>query len=200
MLVTLQIENYALIEQVSIPFGPGLTVLTGETGSGKSILVDALGLLLGERAEAGAIRSGAAQAVVTGTFSSPFDSPSQAAAWCDERGLSILESEIRLRREISPSRSRAFIGHEVVTLGLMRQLAQRLGEIHSQNEALVSFTPAAQLRLMDRFAALDEEVATLAATFADWRHWRERQLTASSSIRLPKKFSATPKANAPAAI
>src|SRR6185312_17497896 len=103
MLVTLQIENYALIEQVSIPFGPGLNVLTGETGSGKSILVDALGLLLGERAEAGAIRAGASQAIVTGTFTTPFASAADAVAWSDERGLSAPENEIRLRREISPS-------------------------------------------------------------------------------------------------
>jgi len=174
MLVTLQIENYALIEQVSIPFGPGLNVLTGETGSGKSILVDALGLLLGERAEAGVIRAGSAQAVVTGTFTSPFASATDAAAWAGERGLSAPESEIRLRREVGAARSRAFIGHEVVTVGLMRQLAQRLGEIHSQNEALVSFTPAAQLRLLDRFAGLDEELIALAAAFLAWRQWRDR--------------------------
>jgi DNA repair protein RecN (Recombination protein N) len=174
MLVTLQIENYALIEQVSMAFGPGLNVLTGETGSGKSILVDALGLLLGERAEAAVIRSGSSQAVVTGTFSSPFASAAEAAAWSDERGLAAPESEIRLRREVGGSRSRAFIGHEVVTVGLMRQLAQRLGEIHSQNEALVSFTPAAQLRLLDRFAGIDEGVAALGAAFAEWRQWRDR--------------------------
>jgi DNA repair protein RecN (Recombination protein N) len=187
MLVTLQIENYALIEQVSIPFGPGLNVLTGETGSGKSILVDALGLLLGERAEAGAIRAGAAQAVVTGAFTSPFASAADAAAWSDERGLSVPENEIRLRREISPSRSRAFIGHEVVTVGLMRQLAQRLGDIHSQNEALVSFTPGAQLRLLDRFAGLDEEVAALAIAYADWRQWRDRLRTEQEERQLRQR-------------
>ncbi|HET9784028.1 MAG TPA: AAA family ATPase, partial [Terriglobales bacterium] len=174
MLVTLQIENYALIEQVSIPFGPGLNVLTGETGSGKSILVDALGLLLGERAEAAVIRSGSTQAVVTGTFTSPFPSAEEAAAWADERGLSAPDGEIRLRREIGASRSRAFVGHEVVTVSLMRQLAQRLGEIHSQNEALVSFTPAAQLRLLDRFSGLDEEVAATSSAFAAWRQCRDR--------------------------
>ncbi|MGH9413322.1 MAG: DNA repair protein RecN [Terriglobales bacterium] len=174
MLITLQIENYALMERVSIGFGPGLNVLSGETGSGKSILVDALGLLLGERAEAGVIRSGAAQATVTGSFDTPFASPAEASAWCDEHGLPELETAIRLRREIGAGRSRAFIDHQVATLGLLRELAQRLGDIHSQNEALVSFTPAAQLRLLDRFAALEGESAATGAAHARWQAASER--------------------------
>lgn len=174
MLITLQIENYALLEQVTIGFGPGLNVLSGETGSGKSILVDALGLLLGERAEAGVIRSGATQATVTGNFSTPFASRGEAERWSEERGLSGLEEEIRLRREISATRSRAFIDHQMATLGLVRELSQRLGEIHSQNEALASFTPAAQLRLLDRFAGVDAAVAALGETYAEWRRCKSQ--------------------------
>lgn len=174
MLITLQIENYALMERVSIRFGPGLNVLTGETGSGKSILVDALGLLLGERAEAGSIRSGASLATVTGSFDSPFASSAEAAAWCEEHGLTELEAAIRLRREIGVSRSRAFIDHQLATVGLLREMAQRLGEIHSQNEALVSFTPAAQLRLLDRFAGTESEVDTAGKAYARWREANAR--------------------------
>ncbi|TAN23960.1 MAG: DNA repair protein RecN [Acidobacteria bacterium] len=174
MLITLQIENYALMERVSIRFGPGLNVLTGETGSGKSILVDALGLLLGERAEAGTIRSGASLATVTGSFDSPFASTAEAAAWCEEHGLTELEAEIRLRREVGATRSRAFIDHQLATVGLLRELAQRLGEVHSQNEALVSFTPAAQLRLLDRFAGTELEVSAVGEAYARWREANER--------------------------
>jgi len=173
MLTHLQIENYALLEQVGIEFGSGLNVLTGETGSGKSIVVDALGLLLGERADAGAIRSGAAQAAVTGCFTSPFTS-AEAAAWCAENGISELEDEIRLRREVgAQGRSRAFVGHQVATLSLLRQLAERLGEIHSQHEALVSFTPAAQLALLDRFAGAARELEAVAAAHAVWKEWHD---------------------------
>ncbi|MGH9467904.1 MAG: DNA repair protein RecN [Terriglobales bacterium] len=174
MLITLQVENYALMERAEISFGPGLNVLSGETGSGKSILVDALGLLLGERAEVGAIRSGASQAVVSGSFESPFASNAEAAVWCEQYGLSRLEEEIRLRREIGIARSRAFIDHQVSTLGLLRELARRLGEIHSQNEALVSFTPAAQLRLLGRFAGTEEAAADVSSAYAAWRDWDER--------------------------
>ena len=175
MLTTLQIENYALVEQLTLEFGPGFNVLTGETGSGKSIIVDALGLLLGERAEAGAIRSGAAQATVTGSFASPFASAAEAAAWCAERGLSELGAELRLRREIAANgRSRAFVDHQLSSLGLLRELARGLGEIHSQNEALVSFTPAAQLRLLDRFAATEAEAAAAGVAYAAWKAASER--------------------------
>ncbi|MGH9488231.1 MAG: DNA repair protein RecN [Terriglobales bacterium] len=174
MLITLQIEDYALLERASIDFGPGLNVLSGETGSGKSILVDALGLLLGERAEAAAVRSGAKQAVVTGRFCLPFASAVETRSWIEEHGLDELEEEVRLRREVGGARSRAFIDHQPVTLALLRQMAQRLGEIHSQNEALVSFTPTAQLRLLDRFAGLEAEAAGLAAAYTAWRKCSQR--------------------------
>ncbi|MGH3184819.1 MAG: AAA family ATPase, partial [Streptosporangiaceae bacterium] len=161
MLATLQIENYALIDQVSMEFGPGFNVLTGETGSGKSIIVDALGLLLGERADTAAIRSGAEQAAVTGSFASPFPTAAAAAYWCSAHGLSELGPEIRLRREIAANgRSRAFVDHQLATLAVLRELAATLGEIHSQNEVLTAFTPASQLRLLDRCATTEAGAET----------------------------------------
>jgi len=175
MLTHLQIENYALIERADIEFGPGFNVLTGETGSGKSIIVDALGLVLGERAEAGAVRSGAEMAAVTGSFSTPFASPQAAAAWSVGHGLSDLEGELRLRREIAAGgRSRAFIGHGLASLALLRELAAEMGEIHSQHESLAAFTPAAQLRLLDRFAETGPELETVTAGFQAWREAAER--------------------------
>ncbi|MGH9481762.1 MAG: DNA repair protein RecN [Terriglobales bacterium] len=181
MLATLQIENYALIDQVSMEFGPGFNVLTGETGSGKSIIVDALGLLLGERADTAAIRSGAEQAAVTGSFASPFPTAAAAAYWCSAHGLSELGPEIRLRREIAANgRSRAFVDHQLATLAVLRELAATLGEIHSQNEVLTAFTPASQLRLLDRFATTEAGAETgaeaLGAAFAGWRELSERLL------------------------
>lgn len=170
MLDTLQIENYALIEQVSMPLEPGFNVFTGETGSGKSIIVDALGLLLGERADTGAIRAGAAAASVTGSFASPFAGPADAARWCSERGLRTIEASVLLRRELAAGgRSRAFLDQQLATLAVLRELARQLGEIHTQNEALVSFSPAAQLHLLDRFAGAGEAVAAVTAAHAAWR-------------------------------
>ncbi|HEY7855764.1 MAG TPA: AAA family ATPase, partial [Terriglobales bacterium] len=149
MLTRLHIENYALIEKATIEFGSGFNVLTGETGSGKSIIVDALGLILGERADSGVVRSGSKTATVTGEFPSPFATAAAAAEWAEAHGLSELEPELHLRRELAANgRSRAFLDQQMVTLAVLRQLARRLGEIHSQHESLVSFTPAAQLQLL----------------------------------------------------
>ncbi|MGH9519809.1 MAG: DNA repair protein RecN, partial [Terriglobales bacterium] len=137
------------------------------------IIVDALGLLLGNRAQSGVIRHGAETARVTGRFETPMP-PEAAAAWSAEHGLPELEAEVRLRRELTANgRSRAFLDHESVTAGLLRQLAQRLGEIHSQNEALVSFTPAAQLRLLDRFAGAEVQLPAVADAHARWERARE---------------------------
>lgn len=173
MLLRLQIENYAVIEQADLAFGPGLNVLTGETGSGKSIIVDALGLLLGERAQTGVIRHGAEAASITGLFETPM-APAAAANWCAERGLAAFEAEVRLRREVTTSgRSRAFLDHDSVTAALLRQLARQLGEIHSQHEALVSFTPSAQLQLLDRFAGTTGEVSELTAAYERWKGAQE---------------------------
>ncbi len=175
MLVNLQIENYALIDRIGLEFGGGFNVLTGETGSGKSIIVDALGLLLGERAEAAAVRAGTAAAKVSGSFTRPFASAREAAAWAEEHGLSELEGEeVLLRREVGGGRSRAFVDHQAATLGLLRELARRLGEIHSQHEVLAAFTPAAQLALLDRFAGAEAEAVATAEAHAAWRAARER--------------------------
>ncbi|HXR96537.1 MAG TPA: DNA repair protein RecN [Terriglobales bacterium] len=187
MLTRLHIENYALIEKATIEFGSGFNVLTGETGSGKSIIVDALGLILGERAESGVVRSGAKIATVTGEFPSPFATPAAAAAWAETNGLSELDSDLHLRRELAANgRSRAFLDQQMVTLAVLRQLARRLGEIHSQHESLVSFTPAAQLQLLDRFASCARESAATAAAYAEWSacDTRARALQTEERLRL----------------
>lgn len=192
MLRRLQIEDYALIDRVVIEFAAGFNVLSGETGSGKSIVVDALGLLLGERADTSAIRSGMPQAVVIGSFDPPFATAAAHEAWCAAHGLNAPEAgaEITLRRELTTAgRGRAYIDNQPVTLAVLRELAQRLGTIHAQAEALVTFSPVEQLALLDRFAGTAP--AAVAAAYhrwreavEQWRHWQEQERARAAEAEL----------------
>ncbi len=172
MLQTLHIENYAVMDRVELEFGPGLNVLSGETGSGKSIVVDALGLLLGRRAEAQVVRQGAERALISGAFL--LAEPAGVAARLESQGLACSGDEpLLLRRELSANgKSRAFINGQPVTLAQVRELAPWLATIHSQNEALVAFQPAAQLAWLDRYAELEPDLAALAAAYAAWSEAR----------------------------
>lgn len=169
MLQSLQIENYAVVDRAELEFGPGLNVLSGETGSGKSIVVDALGLLLGRRAEAQVVRQGAERALISGVFA-PEDAAG-VAALLDRHGLTAAGDEpLLLRRELGANgKSRAFVNGQPATLAQLRELAPRLATIHSQNEALEAFHPAAQLDWLDRYLLAGEELAALAAAHAAWR-------------------------------
>jgi DNA repair protein RecN (Recombination protein N) len=186
MLLRLQIENFALIDRLAIEFGPGFNVVTGETGSGKSILIGALGLLLGDKADADVIRAGADRAAITGVFELAGDRRRPVLALLREAGVgaaasdsSELESEmpfeIIIRREIAAGgRSRAFIEDQPVTVATLRRLAALLGRIHSQREALIAFSPAAELELLDRFLALHDPGyrparASVERAYAEWR-------------------------------
>src|SRR5688500_1936284 len=124
MLRFLRIRNLAVIEAVDVEFEPGFNVLTGETGAGKSILVEAVGLLLGARASADLVRTGEAQATIEAIFEN------------DDRGsTSLTASELIVRREISnQGRSRSFINGALATAGALRDLSQRLVELHGQHE------------------------------------------------------------------
>ncbi len=177
MLLRLQIENYALIERTTLDFGGGFNILTGETGSGKSIVVDALGLLLGDRADPSAVRSGAERAVVTGIFSLEDEGGSlgRLRQMMEDCGLScdgvMADQELIVRREVAANgRGRAFLNNQPATVTVLRQVAPFLGEIHSQHESLTSFTAAAQLRLLDRFSgAATPSLRDMAAAHAEWR-------------------------------
>ena len=127
MLTGLAIRNVVLIEQLILTFESGLTVLTGETGAGKSILLDALGLALGARSESGWVRSGASLAVVTAEFALPEDHP--ALALLAEQGLQA-ERNVILRRQVGKDgRSRAFVNDQPISIALLRQLGDLLVEI-----------------------------------------------------------------------
>ncbi|MFB3924216.1 MAG: DNA repair protein RecN [Terriglobia bacterium] len=156
MLHEIHIQNYAVIENLSVEFRAGLNVLSGETGSGKSILVDALGLALGGRASADVIRTGQERATVTAVFRG--DGRAPWTVWLEEYGLGGGdESEIILRREIQAGgKSRLLVNDQPVTIAAVKTLAPFLVEIHGQSEHVALLEKAAQLELLDQFAATEE--------------------------------------------
>jgi DNA repair protein RecN (Recombination protein N) len=155
MLYEIHIQNYAVIEKLALEFHPGLNLLSGETGSGKSILVDALGLALGGRGSAEVIRTGCDRAVVTAVFRTG-EGAARAAPWkrwFEGMGLDGSEAEIILRREIqSNGKSRLLVNDQPVTVAAVKALAPSLVEVHGQSEHVQLLERQAQLDLLDQFA------------------------------------------------
>lgn len=174
MLLELMVENYAVVEQARIRFQEGLNVLTGETGSGKSIVVDSLALLLGARASSEMIRSGEARARIAGIFS--VDSTPEVAALLSEAGIEHdTDDELIVEREIAANgKSRAFVGNRSATTAFLRQLAPALGDIHGQNEQQSLFSAQAQREILDEFAGVLALRTQTAERFAAWRELGER--------------------------
>src|SRR5277367_2611316 len=134
MLTALSIRDVVLIDRLDLSFGAGLTVLTGETGAGKSILLDSLGLALGARADAGLVRAGAAQASVTACFAPPVGHP--ATALLADQGLEA-DDDLVLRRVLTKDgRTRAFINDQPVGVALLRRAASLLVEVQGQHEQI----------------------------------------------------------------
>jgi DNA repair protein RecN (Recombination protein N) len=177
MLLGLTIRDVVLIDRLSLAFRPGLCVLTGETGAGKSILLDALGLALGRRADTGLVRPGAEQAAVTAEFAVEPDHP--AAAILRAAGIAAdLAGAIVLRRIIgADGRSRAFVNDEPASVGLLRELGDSLVEIQGQGEQRGLLDPATHRALLDAFAGQE------GATAAPWREWREARERAAEAAR-----------------
>ncbi|HEY7209628.1 MAG TPA: DNA repair protein RecN [Bryobacteraceae bacterium] len=172
MLLELMVENYAVVEQARIRFGQGLNILSGETGSGKSIVVDSLSLLLGARASAEMIRSGQSRARVSGIFS--VEITPELSALLDQAGISA-EDELIVEREVTANgKSRAFVSNRPVTTAFLRQLAPALGDIHGQNEQQLLFTADAQRQLLDAYARATELKRQVARIFAEWRETGEK--------------------------
>ncbi len=170
MLLELRVENYAVIDNVAVEFAPGLNLLTGETGAGKSILIDALALLLGDKASSDAVRHGTEKAIVSAVFES--DSPTIAAV-LEVNGIDGEDGQLILRREIAAGgKGRVFINNQPATVTVLKQLAPYLAVIHAQNEAVLGFDALSRLTLLDSFAGCDD--AEVEAAFDAWNQVRRR--------------------------
>ena len=172
MLRELRIKNFAVIETVTVAFQPGLNVLTGETGAGKSILVDALLLIRGARAQTDVIRADAETASVEAVF--------DVTGWrgvtgtLEAAGLGLDDDELVIRRELSRNgRHRAFVNDSPVTVGLLERLGEELVDVHGQHEHQRLLDPVNQLDLLDRFAGAEPARAEVAQLFETYRASRE---------------------------
>ena len=173
MLTSLAINDVVLIDRLAIDFACGLNVFTGETGAGKSILLDAMGLALGGRSDAGLIRTGATQASVTAEFT--LDDEHSVFNLIHDQGLSA-ESPIILRRVVSQDgKSRAFINDQPVSIGLLRQVGEALLEIHGQFETHGLLNPASHRGLLDAFGGLGTLRNKVAAAFTLWKDADDKQ-------------------------
>lgn len=163
MLTELRIRNYAIIDSVVLPLGAGLNVLSGETGAGKSIIVGALGLLIGERATADVVRPGADKALVEGTFELG-DAP-ELRAQLDERGIECDDGVLVLKREVPSStggRARAWINGTAVTATVLADVGRLLVNVHGQHEAQTLLDPEAQRGILDAFAGAQAQASAVA--------------------------------------
>src|SRR5256885_10639147 len=153
MLVELRIRDFAIIDSLALPFAPGFNVLTGETGAGKSIIVGALSVLVGERGSVDLIRTGAEKATVEGVFD--LRSREDLRAHFDARGVDLDEGTVVLKREIGHTRTRAWANGTPVTAGVLAELGRVLVNIHGQHEAQTLLDPSAQRRILDAFGEAD---------------------------------------------
>lgn len=170
VLRELRVENYAVIDNVVVEFGSGLNLLTGETGAGKSILIDALALLLGEKAYSDVVRHGADKATVAAVYES--DDPAIAKI-LEENGIDGAGSEVILRRDIAVNgKGRVFINNQPATVAVLKVLAPRLAIVHAQNQAILMFDPPERLALLD--AATGVNLAGVGEAFAKWKEVSRR--------------------------
>src|SRR5436190_80824 len=169
MLIGLQIRDVVLIEALDLSIGPGLTALTGETGAGKSIILDALGLATGARGDAGLVRRGAAQAVASAAFAPAPDHP----VWeiLEDKGLAYARDEdLVLRRTLSADgRSRAFVNDQAIGVGVLKEVGEALLEVHGQHETVGLLDTRTHRPLLDAFGGLETR---LEAVGGGWRAWR----------------------------
>lgn len=174
MLLELRIENYAVIDSLTVEFAPGLNLLTGETGAGKSIVIDALSLLLGDRASGDVIRHGTEKAVVSGVFEAEGKMMERILA---ENGIDPEGPQVIIKREVAAGgKGRVFVNNQPATVALLKLLAPALASIHAQNENILSFDAEARLALLDTYSANDSALEQVAQRFEEWSAIR-RQMT-----------------------
>jgi DNA repair protein RecN (Recombination protein N) len=174
VLTELRLENYAVIDNLVVEFGHGLNLLTGETGAGKSILIDALALLLGEKASTDVIRGGIERAVIAAVFEVAGSAADAVAKLLEANGVDKCDDRsLILRREISASgKGRVFVNNQPATVAVLRQLAPYLAIIHAQNESILSFDGPARLELLDAFA--QSRIENVAQNYTAWKQIRSR--------------------------
>jgi len=174
VLVELRLENYAVIDNVAVEFAAGLNLLTGETGAGKSILIDALALLLGDKASSDVVRAEAERAVVSAVFECAGAAAGALKKLLADNGLDESDDgSLILRREIAAGgKGRVFVNNQPATVAVLRQLAPHLATIHAQNETILAFDGPARLALLDAYAGSQVEPAESA--FAVWKAIRGR--------------------------
>src|SRR4051794_29619716 len=180
MLIGLWIRDVVLIEALDLSIGPGLTVLTGETGAGKSIILDAMGLAVGARAEAGLVRRGAAQAAASAVFAPAPTHP----VWdlLEEKGLSYARDEdLVLRRTLSADgRSRAFVNDQATGVGVLKEIGEALLEVHGQHETVGLLDARTHRPMLDNFGGLDG--VAVAERWRAWRAAREKVETLRAAV------------------
>ncbi len=170
MLERLRIRDLAIVDSAEVVFGPGLNVVTGETGAGKSLLVQAVDLLVGGRADADAVREGADSAVVDGEFRLAGEAARRVAALLEAWGLEFDGQAVVVHRELtSEGRSRAAVNQSPVTLGSLKRLGEILADLHGQHEHQSLLRPDAGLMTLDRLAGLEGERTRYAEVLAAWR-------------------------------
>ena len=167
MLASLSIRDIVLIDRLDLEFGKGLSALTGETGAGKSILLDAFSLAIGARGDASLVRRGAAQGQVTASFD--LDPNHPVFALLAANGIEGEDTLILRRVQGADGRSRAFINDIGVSVQLLRQVGQALVEIHGQHDDRALIDPSGHRDLVDAFGGLSGEVARLAEAYAAWQ-------------------------------
>ncbi|MDE6564535.1 MAG: DNA repair protein RecN [Muribaculaceae bacterium] len=182
MIKSLLISNYALISGMEIEFDPGFNIITGETGAGKSIILGALGLLLGERADMRVVRDTARKSVIEAVFGIG-DAPG-VGGMLSEMGFDSVDGDCILRRELLPGgRSRAFVNDSPVTLPVLRQIAVRLIDIHSQHQNLLLASPDYQLEILDNLAETNELLNNYRSAYAVYRRSLKQYTETRDMIR-----------------
>ncbi len=173
MLLELRLENYAVIDNLAVEFASGLNLLTGETGAGKSILIDALTLLLGDKASTDVIRAGAERAVISAVFEIESGASKTVTGILEDNGLDSEDESVILRREIAAGgKGRVFVNNQPATVAVLKQLGPYLSTVHAQNETLAAFDGPARLALLDAFAGL--HLAGVHDAFDAWKGIRAR--------------------------
>ena len=166
MLLALQLRDFVIVDSLELEFGPGFSVLSGETGAGKSILLDALALVTGARADPGFVREGCARADIAAQFRTD----AALDDWLAQRELAGDPGVVLLRRVIdTDGRSRALVNGQPATAALLREIGERLLDIHGQHAAQSLLRADGQRLLLDAFAGLDADVRSVAETHAQWR-------------------------------